>query len=47
MINLFKSIDWSGLLKAVAKAIWPFVAGAAGGLLSGCSVWGSGVGVTC
>ena len=31
-------IDWSGLLKAVLKAVWPFVAGAVGGLISGCTV---------
>jgi len=31
-------IDWNGLLKAV----WPFVAGAVGGLISGCTVGGIG-----
>ncbi|MBR2488348.1 MAG: hypothetical protein IKB52_04445 [Kiritimatiellae bacterium] len=35
-------IDWSGLLKAVLKAVWPFVAGAVGGLISGCTVGGIG-----
>ena len=40
------NIDWRGMLKAVLKAIWPFVAGAAGGLFSGCSVFGSGLGPT-
>ena len=40
------AIDWKGLLKAVVKAAWPFLAGAAGGLLSGCSIFGSGVGAT-
>jgi len=40
------NIDWRGMLKAVLKAIWPFVAGAAGGLFSGCSVFGSGLGAT-
>ena len=40
------NIDWRGMLKAVLKAIWPFVAGAAGGLFSGCSVFGSGLGHT-
>jgi len=38
------NIDWRGMLKAVLKAIWPFVA--AGGLFSGCSVFGSGLGPT-
>ena len=40
------SIDWRGMLKAVIKAIIPFLSGALGGLLSGCSMFGSGVGVT-
>ena len=35
-------IDWAGMLKAVAKAIWPFIAGALGGILSGCTVGGIG-----
>ena len=39
-------IDWAGLIKAVAKAVWPFFAGALGGLVSGCSFCGSGVGLT-
>ena len=38
MINIIKSIDWSGLLKAVLKAAFPFFAGAVGGLLSGCTI---------
>ena len=39
-------IDWRGMLRAALKAVWPFVAGAAGGLFSGCSIFGSGVGAT-
>ena len=31
-------IDWPGLIKAVLKAAFPFIAGAAGGLLSGCTI---------
>ena len=30
-------IDWLEMAKAVVKAIWPFVAGAFGGLFSGCT----------
>ena len=25
-------IDWAGMLKAAVKAIWPFIAGAVGGI---------------
>jgi hypothetical protein len=36
-------IDWSGLLKAVLKAVWPFLAGAIGGIFAeGCTVGGIG-----
>ena len=36
-------IDWNELLTAVAKAIWPFIAGAVGGLFAqGCTVGGIG-----
>jgi hypothetical protein len=35
-------IDWIEMLKAAAKAIWPFVAGAVGGLFSGCTIAGIG-----
>ena len=35
-------IDWYALAKAVAKAIWPFLAGAAGGVFAGCTVGGIG-----
>ena len=35
-------IDWLEMLKAVAKAIWPFIAGAFGGLFSGCTFGGIG-----
>ena len=40
------NIDGAGLAKAVFKAAWPFLAGALGGLLSGCSVFGPVVGKT-
>ena len=40
------SIDWRGMMKAVIKAIIPFLSGAVGGILTGCSMFGSGVGVT-
>ena len=40
------NIDWKGLVKAVIKAIIPFLSGAVGGILTGCSMFGSGVGVT-
>lgn len=26
------NIDWAGMLKAAVKAIWPFIAGAVGGI---------------
>ena len=42
----FVSIDWLGLVKALLKAALPFFSGALGGLLSGCSVYGTGAGVT-
>ena len=35
-------IDWAGMLKAALKAIWPFIAGAVGGLFTGCTVGGIG-----
>ena len=35
-------IDWLEMAKAVAKAVWPFVAGAFGGLFSGCTFGGIG-----
>ena len=35
-------MDWNALLRAVIKAAWPFVAGAVGGLISGCTVGGIG-----
>ena len=34
-------IDWSGMLKAVLKAVRPFIGGAIGGLISGCTVEGA------
>ena len=39
-------IDWLGMAKAVLKAVWPFLTGALGGFLAGCSMYGSGVGYT-
>jgi len=35
-------IDWRGLLRAIAKAALPFIAG----WLTGCSITGAGVGIT-
>ena len=35
-------IDWRALLRAVIKAAWPFIAGAVGGFVSGCTVGGVG-----
>ena len=35
-------IDWRALLRAVIKAAWPFIAGAVGGFVSGCTVGGIG-----
>ena len=35
-------IDWKGLLKALAKAALPFLAGAVGGIVGGCTVGGIG-----
>ena len=35
-------IDWLEMAKAIAKAIWPFIAGAFGGLFSGCTFGGIG-----
>ena len=36
------NIDWGAMLKAALKAIWPFIAGGLGGILSGCTVGGIG-----
>ena len=36
------NIDWRSMLKAALTAIWPFLAGGLGGLLSGCTVDGIG-----
>ena len=35
-------IDLYALLRVVIKAIWPFIAGAVGGIVSGCTVGGIG-----
>ena len=35
-------IDWAGMLKAALKAIWLFIAGAVGGLFTGCTFCGIG-----
>ena len=40
--NMKLEIDWVGMLKAALKAIWPFIAGAVGGLLTGCTIAGIG-----
>ena len=40
------SIDWFGLCKAILKTALPFFSGAIGGFLSGCSVTGTGIGLT-
>lgn len=42
----WNKVDWFGLVKAVIKAAVPFLSGAVGGLLTGCSVTGSGIGLT-
>lgn len=39
-------MDWLELVKAVVKAALPFLTGALGGFLAGCSVTGSGIGFT-
>ena len=36
------NIDWKGLAKALLKAVWPFIAGAVGGVSAGCTVGGIG-----
>ena len=40
--NMKLEIDWLEMAKAVAKAIWPFIAGAFGGLFSGYTFGGIG-----
>ena len=40
--NMKIEIDWLEMATAVAKALWPFVAGAFGGLFSGCTFGGIG-----
>ena len=35
-------IDWKGMFVAIAKAAWPFIAGALGGIFTGCTVGGIG-----
>ena len=39
--------DWRGMLRAVAKAVLPFLLGGLSGFLAGCSWYGSGIGLTC
>ena len=42
-VNMKLDIDWTELAKALWKAAWPFIAGAAGGLFAqGCTVGGIG-----
>ena len=36
-------IDWAEMLEAALKAIWPFIAGAVGGLFTGCTIGGIGL----
>ena len=36
------NLDRPEMLKAMIKAAWPFIAGALGGILSGCTVGGIG-----
>ena len=40
------NIDWLEMLKAILKAALPFLGAAAGGLVTGCSIMGTGLGVT-
>ena len=40
--NMKLEIDWAGMFKASLKAIWPFIAGAVGGLFTGCTIAGIG-----
>ena len=40
--NMKLEIDWAGMLKAALKAVWPFIAGAVGGLFTGCTIAGIG-----
>ena len=40
------NIDWRGMLRAIAKAALPFLTGALAGFLTGCSITGSGIGMT-
>ena len=43
-------IDWRGMFRAcftaITKAILPFLSGALAGFLTGCSVTGTGIGLT-
>jgi hypothetical protein len=36
------NIDWKGLAKALLRAALPFLAGAVGGVVAGCTVGGIG-----
>jgi hypothetical protein len=40
--NMKLEIDWAGMLKAAVKAVWAFIAGAVGGIFTGCTVGGIG-----
>lgn len=40
------SFDWRGLIAAIIKAVLPFISGAIGDILAGCSMTGSGIGIT-
>ena len=40
--NMKLKIEWKEMLTAMLKAAWPFIAGAVGGLFSGCTFGGIG-----
>jgi hypothetical protein len=40
------NIDWRGMLRAVIKSALPFLTGALAGFMTGCSMYGSGIGFT-
>ena len=48
VVELGRGMTWldtgtpQGMLKAAVKAIWPFIAGAVGGIFSGCTIGGIG-----
>ena len=40
--NMKLKIEWKEMLTAMLKAAWPFLAGAVGGIFSGCTFGGIG-----